>query len=191
MRTILCGYLIKGDPGRPCVRRKDHANAHRDINYQAYKSSASAIYKAEHPEVYSPEKTRIRNQAYYASNKARLNEQSRKYHATHREEIKARRKGYLAAYRAARPETKREHRRARRAREAGVVHERYTRVEVLSSTGGVCYLCGKILQLDWHVDHVQPISRGGEDTLSNVLPACPACNLSKGAKTLDEYLERL
>lgn len=38
-----------------------------------------------------------------------------------------------------------------------------------------------------HMDHVVPLSRGGQHAIGNVLPACQDCNLSKGAKLLVEW----
>jgi hypothetical protein len=38
-----------------------------------------------------------------------------------------------------------------------------------------------------HMDHVIPLSRGGRHAIGNVLPACQACNLSKGAKLVAEW----
>ena len=35
-------------------------------------------------------------------------------------------------------------------------------------------------------DHVIPLSRGGNNSLSNIVPACGPCNLHKGARTPDE-----
>ncbi|MBN1312312.1 MAG: HNH endonuclease [Anaerolineae bacterium] len=35
-------------------------------------------------------------------------------------------------------------------------------------------------------DHVVPLSRGGDNALSNIVPACGPCNLSKGARTPEE-----
>jgi 5-methylcytosine-specific restriction endonuclease McrA len=40
-----------------------------------------------------------------------------------------------------------------------------------------------------HLDHVVPIAKGGADVEHNIVPACAACNLSKGAKTLAEWAE--
>jgi 5-methylcytosine-specific restriction endonuclease McrA len=40
-----------------------------------------------------------------------------------------------------------------------------------------------------HLDHVQPIAKGGADVEANIVPACAPCNLSKGAKTLAEWSE--
>lgn len=37
-------------------------------------------------------------------------------------------------------------------------------------------------------DHVQPLARGGCNCIGNLVPACEACNASKGAKTLLEFL---
>ena len=34
----------------------------------------------------------------------------------------------------------------------------------------------------WHVDHVYPLSRGGEHSYRNTQPAHPECNIAKGDK---------
>lgn len=76
-----------------------------------------------------------------------------------------------------------------------------TRKAVWDSTGGRCWYCGLRLSADgetitrgggvyqsWmEVDHVQPKSKGGLEVLSNMVPACSACNTTKGGKTLEEY----
>lgn len=60
----------------------------------------------------------------------------------------------------------------------------YRREDVFARWGGRCVYCEAPAA---HLDHVQPISRGGRDVLANVLPACADCNLSKGALTLAEW----
>lgn len=45
-----------------------------------------------------------------------------------------------------------------------------------------CLYCGDPAE---HVDHFIPLARGGTHTLDNLVPACAACNLSKGAKLPD------
>lgn len=37
-------------------------------------------------------------------------------------------------------------------------------------------------------DHIQPISKGGQHTYDNVVPACAFCNASKGSKSLLEFI---
>ncbi|WP_369190139.1 HNH endonuclease [Streptomyces sp. R08] len=49
--------------------------------------------------------------------------------------------------------------------------------------GGCCYCDGPAE----HIDHVTPLSKGGRDVLSNAVPACADCNLSKAALTLAEW----
>ena len=47
---------------------------------------------------------------------------------------------------------------------------------VREKTGGVCHLCGGDLDRRWQVDHVVPLSRGGESKPENYLPICKECN---------------
>ncbi|MET9425626.1 HNH endonuclease [Streptomyces sp. NPDC006540] len=49
------------------------------------------------------------------------------------------------------------------------------------------YGCAYCPERATHLDHVIPLSKGGEDVESNMVPACQRCNLSKGAKTLAEW----
>ena len=52
---------------------------------------------------------------------------------------------------------------------------------------GVCYLCQEEFAFDeMHADHVIPLSKGGLHKRSNIKMACASCNLSKGAKLLQE-----
>lgn len=49
-----------------------------------------------------------------------------------------------------------------------------------------CAYCGDAAG-DFHFDHVFPFSRGGATNESNLVLACAPCNLSKGAKTPEEW----
>lgn len=69
-------------------------------------------------------------------------------------------------------------------------------VEIIAERDGWdCKYCGTALygkpdREIPHVDHVHPKSRGGSESLDNKVLACPSCNGSKGAKTLDEWKNR-
>lgn len=46
-----------------------------------------------------------------------------------------------------------------------------------------CYLCGGLIAIgERHVDHIMPLSKGGQHRPSNLAIACAKCNLSKGGK---------
>ena len=52
-----------------------------------------------------------------------------------------------------------------------------------------CYLCGKLIPLgDRHVDHVFPLSQGGDHCASNLKIAHSLCNLQKSSKVLQEEM---
>lgn len=56
---------------------------------------------------------------------------------------------------------------------------------VLGRDDHTCEYCGAKAT---HVDHVYPVSRGGSNDLDNLVAACAPCNMSKGAKTPEEWL---
>lgn len=79
-------------------------------------------------------------------------------------------------------------RRRRRARLAGVERDVYTTASIAERDDCICHLCFAVVDMSvkWpdlrspSVDHVLPLSLGGDDTLENVRLACLGCNLSKG-----------
>jgi 5-methylcytosine-specific restriction endonuclease McrA len=70
--------------------------------------------------------------------------------------------------------------RLRIERAGGVYVERVARLVVLELHDGVCGVCGEDVDpFDYHVDHVDPISEGGEHSYANTQPTHPACNRRK------------
>jgi 5-methylcytosine-specific restriction endonuclease McrA len=76
----------------------------------------------------------------------------------------------------------------------GAKQEPYTYKEVLDKYGQRCHLCKQAIDLKaprqcgvegWenglHVDHIIPLSKGGDDTLENVRPSHGYCNIKKNA----------
>lgn len=71
----------------------------------------------------------------------------------------------------------------RRARKADATIEHFTRQEIIDRDKSTCHLCGKHCDpIDIHLDHVIPLSRGGDHSRENVKVACSQCNMRKGAR---------
>jgi len=61
--------------------------------------------------------------------------------------------------------------------------------KLLVDDGHVCAYCGSAGPLHW--EHLIPRSRGGADTIDNLVYSCAACNLQKGAlNPLEWYAKR-
>jgi 5-methylcytosine-specific restriction endonuclease McrA len=62
-----------------------------------------------------------------------------------------------------------------------------SRKNILRRDNHKCQYCGRS-DLTLTVDHVVPVSRGGEDTWENLVCACVHCNNKKGFRTPDEAI---
>lgn len=141
------------------------------------------------------EKYREYRRARYAANSETIKRLQRERRAANPEGARARNRGWKAdnpdkarahqkAWRSANPEksraldrNKRAHRRAAEGR-----HTAADIAALLSKQGGKCGFCSKKLTASYHVDHVQPLAKGGSNWPSNLQILCPPCNLSKHAK---------
>ena len=66
------------------------------------------------------------------------------------------------------------------------------RMKVYEKCQGHCAYCGCTLEYkDMQVDHVKPVYRGGEDDISNMLPACRSGNHYKSTLELEEFRKYL
>jgi hypothetical protein len=54
--------------------------------------------------------------------------------------------------------------------------------ERLLKQEGLCFWCGNSLGGRAHRDHVYPLASGGANDVSNLVMACPPCNLDKSSK---------
>lgn len=112
-----------------------------------------------------------------------------------RQRAKPERKAYHAVYW---PEWKRRNPEAARAiakRGAALRRERqYANfvehvdpLEVLNRGRGICHICLKPVDpFKFHVEHVVPISRGGEHSYANTRPSHRSCNAFKRSRLMEE-----
>ena len=64
----------------------------------------------------------------------------------------------------------------------------FIRRQLINSKGNVCALCGKPIKdmKDCTIDHIIPLSKGGQTTLENCQLAHAKCNQKKADKILDK-----
>lgn len=141
----------------------------RKANPEKHAARNAAWAKANAEKVKASRKARREQQYAYmrvwlAENPDRLAGYRAKDYAAHRD-------GYVA--RAAN----------RRAVKRDAFVETVDRDVVYERDGGICQLCDEAIgEAKWHVDHVRPLSKGGEHSYANVQLAHARCNLTKGTK---------
>lgn len=68
----------------------------------------------------------------------------------------------------------------RARREWGAKRRAELRRAVVERDGAICWLCGKAIVGIVSLDHVVPVSFGGNDDIENLRPSCLACNVARG-----------
>lgn len=131
----------------------------------------------------NPEKVRAKDQRWDAANRSKRTGYVEAYRQRHPERVKEGQRKRRHAH----PEKHRlaEQRRRARLRDScspGVTPEQWA--ERVRLFAGCCAYCHRPADT---VDHCIPISRGGKDIITNVVPACRSCNSSKRDKTPSEW----
>lgn len=130
------------------------------------------------------DKMREAGRNWRKKNKAKAYELSKRW----RENNKEKRRAIVQRWQERNPDAKRIReniRRGRKNRAAGsFTPEQW--IARLRYFGERCYYCGS--QGKMTMDHRIPISRGGSNWPSNLVPACLSCNCKKSSKTEFEYL---
>lgn len=127
------------------------------------------------------------NSQYFKQNKESILKSHRSYYQNNKDKMQQWRREYYKKY----PEVSRRNKISRKNRN-NLNYKKYTDLEVLDTYGHNCHICLKKIDLDaprrtgipgWenglHIDHLQPVSYGGLDTIENVRPSHGLCNLRK------------
>lgn len=160
---------------------RDQAKAYKNLNRKNRKAKSAARYVANRARILA------RVKAHSAANKIRLAAYQRDYYSKNTEKVEVRSK----VYREANPERKWHCENRRRVRKYGNggSHTLDEVQEKFANLGSACFYCGQPGKLT--IDHDIPISRGGTDSIDNILPSCQPCNSRKNTKTAQEYLFHL
>lgn len=158
------------------------------------KLKKQAEYRSENRELFSE-----RYKAFYAANRADLLMKDKKYRDENKQKESVRHKKYRSAnlekvkereqsWRGANKEkvrVKHANRRAMIANATGNFSSGDV-AEILIRQKKRCASC-KAKVSKYHIDHINPISKGGDNSKWNIQILCAACNLRKAAKTPEKW----
>jgi 5-methylcytosine-specific restriction endonuclease McrA len=134
-------------------------------------------YRANHPEYKSTPAPEYQRQ-YYQTNRARVLGRMAQDYQANPEKYKARRQRYESTTQGQHVRRAVEARHnARKARNHQVHYAANDIIKRFNEFNNLCAYCGG--GGPFHIDHFIPVSFGGPDSLSNIVPACATCNTSK------------
>lgn len=166
-----------GSPCLECRRIAYHANPDPVLN------------RIKQKRLENLEEERAKDRAYYAANATRLaTERYQRYNSNKQYQRE------LANKRYRRNPEKYKYNSAKRRAAKFQTDTPLTPQEIRDqrkSQKGFCWWCGKKIRGVSHVDHVIPLAKGGKHEAANIVITCAHCNLSKNAKTPQEWAGRL
>lgn len=156
---------------------------------KAYREANREIIRARKKKYYAANRERILEylRAWHAANTEYVRKKYRDYYSTNSEKIKASVKKW-AASNLHKTSLYRYRRRAYILGNGG----HFTLKEynaLIEAQAGFCAYCGNAAD-KLTIEHILPVSRGGRHDISNICLACPRCNFTKQAKTLEEWVDR-
>lgn len=189
--SYLRGYIMSRAESAKRYREKnkDKIREYQQKYYQTHKDTIieqAQCYKESHKD---SELYRMRRRAYsknyYAENIVEKRAWARQYFEEHRERANTSHSHYQ----------KTPHGRflrkivSQRRRALKNVSESFSSANIFERDGYVCQICGRKTRTDYknvnhplypNLDHIIPLTRGGEHTRKNTQCLCHLCNLKKG-----------
>lgn len=187
---------------KDCVkkRRKEYRNNNKELI-----SEQHAKWRGRNKEY-----IQRKGELYYRENKEKILKKVKSYYRENTEKVMKTKKLYLENNKVVIAERKRKWARnnkekiyeyglKRRSRKHFVQFEGVARRKLLDRDNWTCRQCGVKVhdrseggikksylwndEFKAHIDHIIPLSKGGDSTLENLQVLCRTCNLSKGDKT--------
>ena len=131
------------------------------------------VYRKDHFDV-----LRQKEKAWREANKESLHQKKQQYSMENRERLNIAARLYASTH----PEQRQANEQRRRARKNGAAINDFTHSQWLAMQSHYdhrCVYCGKRRKGKLTQDHITPLSKGGNHTASNIVPACRSCNAKK------------
>lgn len=139
----------------------------------------------------NPEKSRALRNAWRANNPEKAREMERRALAKVIAKDPDRYRLRAARWAKDNPEKARINIAARRARQVAAEGAFTTKdvSQLFRKQKGLCAYCFIKVGKSYHIDHILPLVKGGTNWPDNLQICCKPCNLSKGKKTHDEFVQ--
>ena len=166
----------------------------RNKDYTSQHQEESKIYQKAYHEKHR-EKRLARNKKRYANNKAHRQAKNREWLEDNKERFKEYQKQYAKTEVGKASIQKAKHKR--RAVKYGVGYESFSAIEIFERDGYICQACHIKTRPDFknpyhpkrpQIDHIQPLSRGGQHTRKNTQCLCRLCNSVKNCHGVGDQL---
>lgn len=141
------------------------------------------------------EKRKLQGKKVYQANKEKVLERIKLYKSTHKEATALAMKKYHQTERGRTVWLRAKHKR--RALEAACSYDSFDAKDVFERDNYICQLCGCKTRPDYknsyhpkypNLDHVVPLSKGGDHTKQNTQCLCRQCNITKNNKRAGDQL---
>jgi 5-methylcytosine-specific restriction endonuclease McrA len=176
-----------------CGESKPLTEFHRSKNGKFGRYSACKKCKLKYKKQYyqeHKEKSRIYRKRYDQEHKEQKAKYNKEYHQNNKNQIQKRKKEYYKTENGAFINRRNSHRRRvrERATDTDLTPDQWQRI--LASQRFMCNLCGRKFTKNRlaTIDHIIPLSEGGDLTSSNIQALCQSCNSSKHAKILKSFI---
>lgn len=144
------------------LRKKEYYQKNRQAILSKGESIKHRIWSKKYYIKYKTEK-KIYSLNYNKDNPQKTEEAQKKYRKSDKFHIAARNRQHK--------------RRIKKSNGSGITNRQWN--ELLRTYNFRCAYCG--IQTNMTIDHVIPISKGGEHSIGNIVPACAECNNHKRA----------
>lgn len=170
---------VRARKAKYCAENKEKVAAKKRSDYLANREQILAARKGS-------ESVATYMREYRQKNKEKLDAQNKSWRARNPDKYKAMRQTWRDEHKAERVHA--EGRRRVKKKQNGGTHTFNEWIDKCEQHGWACVYCGA--EGEMTRDHDIPVSRGGPDSIDNIVPACRSCNSAKGTMTGDEYRAR-
>lgn len=152
------------------------ANKEKLVAYRQANKEKKAEYRQTNKEKITASKVKYRE-----ANKENIAARAAEYHKANKEKILEYRQANKEAY-----QNYKSKRRALKNNSGGTFTQQEFKA-LIEDYDNRCYYCLNEHTETPHADHFIPLSKRGNNFISNIVPACPRCNLSKNAKMPQKF----